>query len=73
MALSTIGRYLRSWGFSPQKPVRRAYEQNRAQVQYWLQTKYPAIKQQAKEAGATGWMAKPFEPQRMLDIVGQFI
>ena len=52
LALSTIGRYLRSWGFSPQKPVRRAYEQNRAQVQYWLQTKYPAIGQQAKEAGA---------------------
>jgi transposase len=51
LALSTIGRYLRNWGFSPQKPS-IACEQNRAQVQYWLQTKYPAIKQQAKAAGA---------------------
>ncbi len=33
----------------------------------------PALKQRGREAGATGWMAKPFDPQRMLDIVGQFI
>ena len=31
------------------------------------------LKQKGREAGATGWMAKPFDPQRMLDIVGQFI
>jgi transposase len=24
----TVGRYLRAWGFTPQKPLRRAYEQN---------------------------------------------
>lgn len=52
LALSTVGRYLRTWGFSPQKPVRRAYEQNPAQVRYWLQTKYPSIRSQAKEVGA---------------------
>ena len=23
----------------------------------------------AKEAGATGWMVKPFDPQRLLDVV----
>ena len=33
----------------------------------------PALKQKGREAGATGWMAKPFDPQRMLDIVGKFI
>ena len=33
----------------------------------------PELKQRGREAGATGWMAKPFDPQRMLDIVGQFI
>ena len=33
----------------------------------------PELKQKGREAGATGWMAKPFDPQRMLDIVGQFI
>ena len=33
----------------------------------------PELKQRGREAGATGWMAKPFDPQRMLDIVGKFI
>ena len=33
----------------------------------------PELKQKGREAGATGWMAKPFDPQRMLDIVGKFI
>jgi two-component system chemotaxis response regulator CheY len=32
-----------------------------------------ALKQRGREAGATGWMVKPFDPQRMLDIVGKFI
>jgi two-component system, chemotaxis family, chemotaxis protein CheY len=33
----------------------------------------PELKQQGREAGATGWMAKPFDPQQMLDIVRAFI
>jgi two-component system, chemotaxis family, chemotaxis protein CheY len=33
----------------------------------------PELKQKGREAGATGWMAKPFDPQRMLDIVSKFI
>lgn len=33
----------------------------------------PALKQKGREAGATGWMVKPFDPQRMLDIVGKFV
>jgi two-component system, chemotaxis family, chemotaxis protein CheY len=33
----------------------------------------PELKQKGRDAGATGWMAKPFDPQRMLDIVGKFI
>ena len=31
------------------------------------------LKAQGREAGATGWMAKPFDPTRMLDIVQQFV
>ena len=31
------------------------------------------LKQKGRDAGATGWMAKPFDPQRMLDIVGKFV
>ena len=33
----------------------------------------PELKQKGRDAGASGWMAKPFDPQRMLDIVGKFI
>jgi transposase len=44
----TAGRYLRHWGFTPQKPVRRAYEKNPEVVQCWLLEKYPAIQAQAK-------------------------
>jgi transposase len=52
VSIWTIGRYLKRWGFTPQKPVRRALERNPAQVRYWLKTKYPAISREAKAAGA---------------------
>jgi transposase len=38
----TVGRYLRAWGFSPQKPMRRAYEQSDEAVRRWLEQTYPA-------------------------------
>ena len=44
----TVGRYLSRWGFTPQKPVRRAYEQNSEEVQSWLKQDYPMLKKQAK-------------------------
>jgi transposase len=48
LSLVTIGKYLRSWGLSPQKPVRRAYEQNPEAVAEWLEVTYPGIVAQAK-------------------------
>src|SRR5438445_463845 len=48
----TVGRYLRAWGLTPQKPVRRAYEQNPAAVRRWLKKEYPAIRAQAKREKA---------------------
>lgn len=44
----TVGRYLKAWGFTPQKPVRRAFEQSPAEVRRWLETDYPAIAREAK-------------------------
>ena len=44
----TVGRYLRAWGLTPQKPVRRAYEQNPAAVRKWLEEEYPSIREQAR-------------------------
>lgn len=48
----TIGRYLANWGFTPQKPVRRAYEQNPEAVKKWLSHRYPAIRREAKKRNA---------------------
>jgi len=47
-----VGNYLKRWGFTVQKPKKRAYEQRPAEVQKWLQEEYPAIKARAKEEGA---------------------
>lgn len=52
IALTTMGYYLRSWGYSPQKPKKKAYEQNPKAVQKWLDEQYPAIKEKAKQENA---------------------
>jgi transposase len=57
LARTTVGGYLRGWGFSPQRPQRRALEQNPAAVRHWLVTEYPAICAQAKrEGGVVVWL-----------------
>lgn len=53
LAVNTVGDYLRSWGFSPQKPKKRAYEQNPKAIQKWLEEEYPIIKEKAKQEKAT--------------------
>jgi transposase len=52
MAINTMGDYLRSWGYSPQKPKKKAYEQNSKSVEKWLKEEYPAIKEKAKQEEA---------------------
>ena len=52
VSVSTSGRYLKRWGFTPQKPVRRALEQNPQEVRNWLEEEYPAIREQAKREKA---------------------
>ncbi len=42
-----VGRYLKSWGFTPQKPISKAFEQNPEKVKAWLDKEYPAIKKRA--------------------------
>jgi transposase len=48
----TAGRYLKEWGFTPQKPARRAYQQDPEAVERWLTEEYPAIQAEAKREGA---------------------
>lgn len=56
VSLTSVGRYLKAWGLSAQKPVRRAYERDDAAIARWLDEEYPAIARQAKrEKAAIYW------------------
>ena len=55
LSVWTVGRYLRRWGFTPQKPLKKAYEQNPKEVTSWLEEEYPRIRQKAREEGAEIW------------------
>ena len=48
----TVGRYLQNWGLTPQKPVRRAFEQNPEAVRRWLEEEYPGLKAAAQRERA---------------------
>jgi len=52
LAVRTMGLYLKRWGFTPQKLMKKAYEQSPAAVRRWLQEQYPAIAARAKAEGA---------------------
>ena len=52
IAIRTIGDYMKRWGFTPQKPTKRAYERNPKAVKQWLDVTYPDIKKQAKSENA---------------------
>jgi transposase len=52
LALRTVSDYLRRWGFTPQRPIKRALERQDAAVQAWLAEHYPKIAAQAKAEGA---------------------
>ena len=51
MSKWTAGRYLKAWGMSAQKPVRRAYERKDEQIERWL-NEAMGIAKEAKQEGA---------------------
>jgi transposase len=56
LSKNAVGLYLKRWGFTPQRPVKRAYEQRPEAVKAWLDEQYPAIEKQAKaEGGEIHW------------------
>lgn len=56
LAVRSMGRYLARWNFTPQKPLRRAYEQDPQEVRRWLEQDYPAIAARAhKESARIFW------------------
>jgi transposase len=48
LSLSAVGNYLKSWGFTAQRPIRRATERREAEVQRWVEYDYPVIAKRAK-------------------------
>jgi transposase len=57
LARTTVGGYLRGWGFSPQRPQHRALEQNPVAVARWLAEEFPAVCAQARrEGGVVLWL-----------------
>ena len=48
----SVGRLLRKLGLSPQKPLRRACQQDPERVEQWLESEFPKIKALARKAGA---------------------
>jgi hypothetical protein len=49
LSLPTISRYLKKWGFTPQRPLARSFEKNPKAVTRFLTEEFPAIKKKAKE------------------------
>jgi transposase len=52
LSLPTLGKVMAQLGFTPQKPLRRAYEQDAALVQRWVDHDLPALRARAKSIGA---------------------
>jgi len=52
ISIRAVGDYLHRWGYTPQKPIKRAYEQDPEKVKEWLEKVYPVIKNKAKREKA---------------------
>jgi hypothetical protein len=52
MPIRTVGEYLKRWGYTPQRPVRYAYERDGEKVRAWLENTYTEIKKRAKRENA---------------------
>lgn len=57
LSAKSVGRMLRGWGLSPQRPMRRAYEQDPDAVKRWKEVDYPSIRALARESGAVIYFA----------------
>lgn len=47
-----VGKYLKRWGYTPQRPIKRAIEQDPEKIETWLKDTYPKIAKRAREEGA---------------------
>ena len=52
LSVRTMDKYLKRWVFTPQRPLKKAYEQSPEAVAHWVNEEYPKIAVHAKEEGA---------------------
>ena len=52
LGLSTMQLYLKRWGFTPQKPLKRATQRDPRKIKAWLKQEYPRIALRAKREKA---------------------
>jgi transposase len=52
LAVRTMGDYLKRWGYTPQKPIKKAHQQNPEAVRKWFEEIFPSIVKKAKRLKA---------------------
>ncbi|MDN0077813.1 IS630 family transposase, partial [Crenobacter sp. SG2303] len=57
LSLASVSRVMKLLGFSVQKPLYQAWQQDAALVRQWESETYPGIREEAKKAGATIYFA----------------
>ena len=55
--LQGMGKLLKQWGFTPQRPAKRAIERNDEAVKRWKEEEYPQLAVRAKAEKAEIWWA----------------
>lgn len=57
LSLASVSRVMRLLGFTPQKPLYQAWQQDAVLVETWQQETYPKIRAEARQVGATIYFA----------------
>jgi transposase len=57
LSLSSVGRIMKILGFSPQKPLYQAWQQDPVRVKRWEKEDFPAIQEEARKKGAMLYFA----------------
>ena len=52
LTLQAISKYLKKWGFTPQRPIKTNYRQKPEAVKKWLKEEYPHIAERSKKEKA---------------------
>jgi len=52
LAIGTVGKYLKRWGYTAKRPQRHSRDQVPEEVREWVEETYPAIEKKAEEQGA---------------------